>query len=144
MSNFELMGRVNWSEIKYNDNGKAFARALIGEKKSNKEGYNTFPVTIFNTSKRNAAEDFVNTIKKGDYVKVTGMLNMNTWTDKVSNKEVSKLELIAFNFTPMVFDESVGKFVEKHVENCVDNEKFSTTEKPAEVKAPVVDEEVPF
>lgn len=138
MNNFELFGKLNWSEIKYTESGKVITRALVAEKKKGTDDWQSFPVTAFNTKNKNTAEEFAS-VQKGAYVKVAGKLDMNTWTDKTTNKEISRIELVVFDFEEMVFDENQNKFVPKtKEENCVENEKYSTVEKT------VYDEEIPF
>lgn len=142
MNNFELMGKLNWSEIKFIDSGKVLTRALLGVKRG-QDDWQSYPITIFNTKTKKTAEEFAE-VKKGTYVKVTGKLDLNTWTDKVTQKELSRIELIGFDFVEMTFDENQKRFVEKTKENCVDNERYSTVEKTVYEPEIISDEEIAF
>ena len=44
---FELLGRVNYVNIKYVESGKAITRVLISIKRYKSEEYDTFPITFF-------------------------------------------------------------------------------------------------
>lgn len=124
MNEFKIIGRVNFIEYKVFESGLCLTRVLLSKKV--KEEYQTYPITFFNTKDYECANEIAENIKKGDYIKATGKLNINKFKTK-TGQDVENIELIGFGFKKVVYSESEGKYIETIDE--VDNDKFSTTEK---------------
>ena len=109
MNNFNLIGRVNYIDIKYLDSGKCLTRVLLSKKVNStgdkEKDYASFPVTFFNTRNKNVAEDFGENVKKGDYVQVEGKLQINSYKGK-SGDNITTIELIGFDFKKVRYDEN--------------------------------------
>ena len=102
---FELTARVNFVEIKYKENGTVFTRALLSKKGKEEGTYDTFPITLFGK----AAEGFAEAIKKGDTVNVTGRISISKY--KKDDKDIERVDLVAFEFTKVKYDESAKKYI---------------------------------
>lgn len=124
MNEFKIIGRVNFIEFKTFESGLCLTRVLLSKKV--KEEYQTYPITFFNTKDYECAFEIADKIKKGDYIKATGKLNINKFKTK-TGQDVENIELIGFGFKKVVYSESEGKYIEAIDE--VDNDKFSTIEK---------------
>ena len=82
MNKFEILGRVNWIEIKYSEKGSCFTKILLAKKLPKKDEYESFPITFFNTKNGETAERLAETVKEGDYIRVTGKLGINRYIPK--------------------------------------------------------------
>jgi single-stranded DNA-binding protein len=102
---FELTARVNFVEIKYKESGTVFTRALLSKKGKEEGTYDTFPITLFGKS----AEGFAEAIKKGDTVNVTGRISISKYNK--DGKDIERVDLVAFEFTKVKYDESAKKYV---------------------------------
>lgn len=104
---FELLGRVNYVNIKYVESGKAITRVLISIKRYKSEEYDTFPITFFG----DMAEAVGEKVKaKEDYIHVTGRINVDKYKTK-DGKDVEQLSLIGNSFEKVTFDKSKKRFV---------------------------------
>ena len=104
---FELLGRVNYVNIKYVESGKAITRVLISIKRYKSEEYDTFPITFFG----DMAEAVGEKVKaKEDYIHVTGRINVDKYKTK-DGKDVEQLSLIGNSFEKVTFDKSKKQFV---------------------------------
>lgn len=102
---FELVGRVNHIDYKVYENGNSTARILLS-KKVGEDKYNSFNVTMFGKD----AEDFADTVKKGDYAYLTGRLYPNEYKDK-EGKDRKDLQLIANSFVKVAYDTNAKSYV---------------------------------
>lgn len=102
---FELTARVNFVDIKYKESGTVFTRALLSKKGKEEGTYDTFPITLFGK----AAEEFGEHVKKGDTVNVTGRISVSKWEKE--GKSTERLDLVAFEFTKVKYDEGAKKYV---------------------------------
>ncbi len=127
MNEFTVTGRLNFIDIKFLESGKVYTRVLISEKQRD-GNFVSYPITLFNTQSKSTAEDIVEKCTKGDYVRISGKLNINKFTDKYGQKR-ENIELIGFEFSKVIWSETERKYIDVYEENCVDNEKFSTIEK---------------
>ncbi len=104
---FELLGRVNYVNIKYVESGKAITRVLISIKRYKSEEYDTFPITFFG----DMAEAVGEKVKaKEDYIHVTGRINVDKYKTK-DGKDVEQLSLIGNSFEKVTFDKTKKQFV---------------------------------
>ncbi len=103
---FELIGRVNFIDIKYTEKGSTYTRVLLS-KKAKDDNYDTFPITLFGDK----AEAISESIKKGDTVYITGKLGVNRYKDKAGNN-VEKMELTGYEFKKVVYDTDKKQYVE--------------------------------
>lgn len=127
MNNFEIIGRVNFIDIKYLESGKVYTRVLISEKQKD-DTFSTFPITFFNTKSENTAEKIAETCQKGDYIKAKGKMNVDKFTDKFGqNRE--QISLMGFEFNKVVWSDAEKKYIDFYKENCVENDRYSTVEK---------------
>lgn len=101
---FELIGRVNFLDVKYSKTGIAIGTVLLSKKA--KENYQSFELTIF----ADDAELLGNKIKKGDYIHVEGYLNPQEYVDK-ENKKQKKMQLVIQKFNKVTYDETAKKYV---------------------------------
>lgn len=105
---FELIGRINYLDIKYNEKGSCILRILMSKKGKEENSYNSFPITMFNKT----AQDFAETIQKGDSARITGKLGINKYTSK-EGKEIEKLELIGNSFAKVKYDETKKEYIQQ-------------------------------
>lgn len=104
---FELLGRVNYVNIKYAEKGKAITRVLISIKRYKSEEYDTFPITFFG----DLAESVGEHVKaKEDYIHVTGRINVDKYKTK-DGRDVEQLSLIGNSYEKVTFDKSKKQFV---------------------------------
>lgn len=127
MNEFTVTGRLNFIDLKYLESGKVYTRVLISEKQRD-GNFVSYPITLFNTQDKTTAEDIAGQCEKGNYVRISGKLNINKFTDKYGQKRES-IELIGFEFSKVIWSEAEHKYIDVYEENCVDDEKFSTVEK---------------
>ena len=103
---FELIGRVNYLNLKALNNGNTLTRVLLSIKRYKSEEYDTFPVTFFGET----SEDIADKIKKGDYIHVTGRLNLDKFKSK-DGKDVESISLIGNSYEKITFDRDKKEFV---------------------------------
>jgi single-stranded DNA-binding protein len=111
MNKIELLGRLNWLDIKYYDSGTCVTKILLARKLPNKDEYESFPIAFFNTKNDNTAERLAEECKHGDYIRIVGKLRMSTYTTK-DNRKQSKLEIIGWNFVKVQWDAEQNKYVD--------------------------------
>jgi len=104
---FELLGRVNYVNIKYTENAKAITRVLIAIKRYKSEEYDTYPITFFG----DVAEAVGEKIKaKEDYIHVTGRIGVDKYKSK-DGRDVEQLSLIGNTYEKVTFDKTKKQFV---------------------------------
>lgn len=116
---FELVGRVGWIECKCLESGMMMTKCTIGQNTGKKDAegkyiYENFFVTFFNSpeAKYKVAEDFADENKKGDYIKVKGILKIDKFIPEGSPKAVERLSLIGRAFNKVRFDEFEKQYVD--------------------------------
>ena len=97
---FKLLGRINWLDIEYNsETAKPITKIILAKKVPKTENkYESFTITFFNTKNDNVAERLAEVCKKEDYIRVVGKIGNSKFTPKGQDKEVTRLELIGWNF----------------------------------------------
>jgi single-stranded DNA-binding protein len=118
-NNFELIGRVNWIETKMLNSGNFMTKVLISKKK-NKEDFESFGVTFFDTATDKVAENLGEYVEKGDYIHCTGKLSMNKYT--LAGKERTETQLIGYAWDKVTYDENKKQYVKSEADNQVDEE----------------------
>lgn len=118
-NNFELIGRVNWFETKVLNSGKYMTKLLISKKK-NKEDFESFGVTFFDSETEKTAMNLADNIAKGDYIYCTGKLSMNKYT--LAGKERTETQLVGFSWDKVTYDETKKQYVKVDEDNQVDEE----------------------
>ena len=107
---FELTGKVNFIDQKYLDSGSYLAKILLGlylgKDKDGKAKYESVNVTFFGEP----AEQFGGQVTKGDYIHVTGRVNVNVYTNK-DGKEVKDIQFIGNEFVKVEYDAKTKEFV---------------------------------
>lgn len=104
---FELLGRVNYVNIKYSEGGKAITRVLLSIKRYKSEEYDTFPITFFGE----VAEAVGEKVKaKEDYIYVKGRLGVDKYKTK-DGRDVEQLSLIGNDYNKVTFDKTKKQFV---------------------------------
>jgi single-stranded DNA-binding protein len=106
-NSFELIGRVNYVNLKSLSNGNSLTRVLLSIKRYKSEEYDTFPITFF----AEVSQDAANRLKKGDYINVVGRLNLDKFKNK-EGKDVESISLIGYSFIKVTFDKDQKRFVE--------------------------------
>lgn len=112
MNKFEILGRVNWIEIKYSEKGSCFTKILLAKKLPKKDEYESFPITFFNTRNGDTAERLAETVKEGDYIRVTGKLGINRYIPKGQTRVKEDVELIGWGFQKVKWDSEQNKYVD--------------------------------
>lgn len=109
---FELVGRIGWLDYKSTEKG-FITKICLGVKK-NKEEYHNFFITFLNAiaSKDPVAENLSDTHRVGDYIRVKGILNIDRFTPKNSDKEIENISLIGKSFNAVKFDSFEKRFVD--------------------------------
>lgn len=103
---FELTGRLNFIEYKALETGTVIARLLIS-KKGKGDDYESYSVSLFNDNAEKC-----NGMEKGNYVYVTGKMQINKYTDKNgANRE--EIRLIGFDAKKVKYDEATKTFIEE-------------------------------
>lgn len=103
---FELTGRLNFIEFKALESGTTLARLLIS-KKVKDDVYESYSVSLFND---NASA--CDKLEKGNYIYVSGKMQINKYTDKNgTNRE--EIRLIGFEVKKVKYDEATKTFVEE-------------------------------
>lgn len=103
---FELIGRVNYLNLKALPNGNTVTRVLLSIKRYKSEEYDTYPVTFFGET----SESVAGKIAKGDYIHVSGRLNVDKFKTKAGS-DVEALSLIGNSYEKVTFDKEQKKFV---------------------------------
>lgn len=104
---FELLGRVNYVNIKYTENAKAITRVLISIKRYKSEEYDTYPITFFGE----IAEAVAEKVKaKEDYIHVTGRIGVDKYKSK-DGRDVEQLSLIGNTYEKVTFNKTKKQFV---------------------------------
>lgn len=124
---FELIGRCNYLDLKTLDNGKTYTRICVS-KKGRDENYLSFWVTFFGDS----SEEVAGSIQKGDYIHVTGKLDVDKYTNK-EGKNIENLKLIGFTAERVTYDTDKKEFV-----------VITPSEKPAKKGGEAKQEELPW
>lgn len=140
MNNFELIGRVNYINIKYTDSGKCYTRVLLSKRRG-EDDYITFPVTFFNNKNGNVAEEISDAVEKGNYIRARGKLDISKFKAK-DGTDVERIDLIGFEFALVEYDKEQGKYVEV-TKTEVQNDRYGTVE-TSTTQAVIDDEEIPF
>lgn len=113
---FELTGRLNFIEFKALESGTVIARLLLS-KKVKDDVYESYAVSLFNDN-ANKCEQYA----KGDYLYVTGKMQINKYTDKNgTNRE--EIRLVGFETAKVKYDEATKTFVEDTGETKQEAEK---------------------
>ena len=107
---FELIGKVNYVDVKVLESGTYLTKILLGiflgkDKEGNKN-YESVNVTFWSE----LAEQFAETVVKGDYIKVTGRINVNSYKNK-EGKEVKDVQFIGNEFVKVEYDKGSKEFV---------------------------------
>ena len=103
---FELIGRVNYLNLKSLSSGSTLTRILLSIKRYKSDEYDTFPITFFGE----LAESVADKVTKGDYIHVTGRLNIDKFKTK-TGQDVESLALIANSYEKVTFDKEQKQFV---------------------------------
>ena len=116
---FELVGRVGWIECKFTEKATCIVNFTLGQNtgkkdKDEKPIYNNYFIKFINSAdaKNKIAENFADQIKKGDYVRVKGILVIDKFRPENSQKEVERLALMGRIFSKVRFDEFEKKYVD--------------------------------
>jgi len=120
MNKFELLGRINWLDIKYNESGSCFTKIILAKKKPKSDvkkqyrtdDYESFPIVFFNTRNGNTAERLAENCKVGDYIKVNGMLTINKYSPKDSDTVHTKIELLGWGFKQVMWNSEENKYID--------------------------------
>ena len=112
MNSFELLGRINWLDIKYTDSGTCFTKIMLAKKKPKSDEYESFPVIFFNTRNDNTAERLAEYCKVGDYIRIKGQLGINRYAPKNADKVQEKVALTGWSFVPVAWDSEQNKYVD--------------------------------
>lgn len=118
-NNFELTGRVNWIETKMLNSGNFMTKILLSKKK-NKEDYESFNITFFDTETEKTAENLGEYVDKGDYIHCEGKLSMNKYT--LAGKERTETQLIGYSWDKVTYDENKKEYVKMENDSQVDEE----------------------
>lgn len=90
---FELVGRIGWMDYKPTE-----------------KGFITFLNSI--NTKNPIAENLSDSHKVGDYIRVKGILNIDKFTPKNSDKAIENISLIGKSFNAVKFDSFEKRFVD--------------------------------
>jgi single-stranded DNA-binding protein len=102
---FELTGRLNFIEYKALETGTVIARLLIS-KKIKDDVYESYSVSLFNDNAEKCSG-----MEKGNYIYVSGKMQINKYTDKNgTNRE--EIRLIGFEVKKVKYDVITKTFVE--------------------------------
>lgn len=103
---FEITGKITYVDIKYKESGMIYTKVLMSKKNMSKENeYDTYSFVFFGET----AEQFAEKIKKGDYANIVGRVGVSKFTK--DGKEISKYELYGNEFTKVVYDENLKRYV---------------------------------
>ncbi len=112
MNSFELLGRINWIDIKYTESGSCFTKIILGKKKPKSDEYEGFPIIFFNTKNDNTAERLAEKCKVGDYIRIKGQLSINKYAPKNADKVQERIALTGWSFVPVAWDGEQNKYVD--------------------------------
>lgn len=118
MNKFELLGRINWLDIKYVDSGTCFTKIILSKKKPKSDEYESFPIIFFNTKNDNTAERLAESCKVGDYIRVSGQLGINRYAPKNADKVQERIALTGWSFVPVAWDNEQNKYVDIKEDNA--------------------------
>lgn len=109
-NNFELIGKVNFIDFKILNSGihinKILLGIFLGKDKDGNKNYDSCNIIFFGET----ADLFADSIKKGDYVHISGRINLNKYTTK-EGKDVKETQLIGNDFLKVGYDSSAKEFV---------------------------------
>ena len=107
---FEMIGKVNYIDTKVLDSGMYLTKILLGlylgKDKQGNTNYESVNITFFGEQ----AEQFCEVVTKGDFVNVTGRVNINKYTNK-DKKEVKDIQFIGGEFVKVEYDKASKEFV---------------------------------
>lgn len=118
---FELVGRISWKDCKATDNGSFIVKVCLGQKtyKKDNEGkniWNNYFITFIDAPKVNngIASTFADNVKVDDYVRIKGVLNIDSFIPKNSTdgKKISNISLIGKTFKKVVWDDFEKSFID--------------------------------
>ena len=116
---FELVGRVGWIDCKYTDAGAIITKITLGcnTGRKDREGkyiYNNYFITFICSAEaqNRTAEDIAENVKKGNYIRVQGNLNIDKFIPKNSAKEVENISLIGRQCNFVKFDEFEKRYID--------------------------------
>lgn len=116
---FELVGRVGWIECKVTEKATYIVNFTLGQNtgkkdKEEKPIYNNYFIKFINgaDAKNKIAENFADGIKKGDYIRVKGVLVIDKFRPENSQKDVERLGLVGRMYSKVRFDEFEKKYVD--------------------------------
>ena len=112
MNSFELLGRINWIDIKYTETGTCFTKILLAKKKPKSEEYESFPIIFFNTKNDNTAEKLAENHRVGDYIRIKGQLGISKYVPKNGDKVCDKIVPTGWSFVPVIWDAEQNKYVD--------------------------------
>lgn len=90
-------------ELRFTNNGTAVADLGLAVNRSVKTGDDTYedePCFVDVTVWQQQAENVAETLKKGDRIVVIGSLRMDQWVDKDTEKNRTKLKVVADSVSP--------------------------------------------
>ena len=108
-NNFELIGKVNFVDVKMLDSGSYLTKILLGIYLGKKDGatnYDSINITFFGET----AEKFAETIKKGDQIYIDGRISVNKYTNK-EGKEVKDIQFIGNDFFLVEYDKELKEYL---------------------------------
>lgn len=115
----ELVGRVGWVDIKYLESGTVITKVTVAMKngkktEDDKDDYDSFFVTYMNKaeSKNNIAEEIGDRVKKGDYIRVIGSLQIDKFTPKGSDKPVENISIKGWKYSKVEYDPTTRSWVD--------------------------------
>lgn len=116
---FELVGRVGWVDCKYSETGTTITKITLGVNtgRKDREGkyiYHNYFITFLCgvEAKNRVAEEIADNVKKGNYIRVRGSLNIDKFIPQNSAKEAEKISLIGRSYNFVRFDEFEKKYVD--------------------------------
>lgn len=112
MNSFELLGRINWIDIKYLESGTCYTKILLAKKKPKTDEYESFPIIFFNKKDDDIAERLAEQCKVGDYIRLKGQLGINKYAPKNAEKVQEKISLTGWSFKQVVWDSNQNKYVD--------------------------------
>jgi len=131
---FKLIGRVGKLDMAYKETGTVLTKISLGVKKS-KDTWENFWITFFNKKNHPTAEILAEEVKEGDYIRVEGVLGINSYTPTGQEKPTKTIQLIGWGFKKVKWD--------------TESKKFIDVEKPQEEESEyyddlIGDDEIPF
>ncbi len=116
---FELVGRVGWVDCKYTESGATITKITLGcntgrKDKDGKPIYNNYFITFIcgAEAQNRTAEEIADNVKKGNYIRVQGNLNIDKFIPKNSTKEVENISLIGRYYNFVKFDEFEKRYID--------------------------------